>query len=245
MDILGIDIGGSGIKGAIVDVTNGQLLTERHRIPTPKPATPGAVGKALAELVNHFKWKGPIGATFPAIIRHNIAYSAANVHDDWIGTNDADVIEQYTGCKAHVINDADAVGIAEQRFGGGKQYRGTVFLITVGTGLGTALMVDGGIVPNTELGHLILPKHGHAESFCSDAARKRDDLKWKEWAKRFECYLAHLEHLFSPEVFVIGGGVSKKPEKFVKHLNIQTPVKMAELKNLAGIIGAAVIAEHG
>lgn len=241
MDILGIDIGGSGIKGAVVNVTTGELQTERHRIATPKPATPDALGKTIGTLVKHFQWQGPVGATFPAIIRKNVAYSAANVHSDWIGTNVADVILRHTGCKAQVINDADAVGIAEQSFGGGKQYAGTLFLITVGTGLGTALMVDGKLVPNTELGHLILPDHGHAESFCSDAARKQQNLKWKAWAKRFDSYLSHLEHLFSPEVFVIGGGVSKKPERFVEHLSIKTPVVMAELKNLAGIVGAAIV----
>ena len=243
MDILGIDIGGSGIKGAVVNTSTGELTTERFRVDTPQPATPEAVGKAIAKVAENFNWKGSIGVTFPAIIRHNVAYSAANVHDDWIGTDVGEVVKKHTGCESvHVVNDADAAGIAEQHFGGGKNFDGTVFLITVGTGLGTALMINGKLVPNTELGHMILPEHGHAESYCSDAARKRHDLKWKAWAKRFDDYLKHLEHMFSPEVFVIGGGVSKKPEKFIDHLTVDTPVKMAELKNLAGIIGAAVVA---
>jgi len=242
MEILGIDIGGSGIKGAVVNTETGELLTSRHRLVTPNPATPKAVGQSIQEMASHFEWKGRIGATFPAIIRKNVAYTAANVHNDWIGTNVGDIIKAHTGCDAAVVNDADAAGIAEQHFGGGKSFSGTVFLITVGTGLGTALMINGTLVPNTELGHLIIPVHGHAESYCSDAARKRDNLKWKPWAARFDNYLKHLEHMFSPEVFVIGGGVSKKPEKFVPHLTVNTPVKMAQLKNQAGIIGAAIVA---
>jgi len=243
MDILGIDIGGSGIKGAVVNTATGELVTERFRLDTPQPATPEAVGKIVAEVSEHFKWKGRVGAAFPAIIRKNVAYSAANVHNEWIGTDVGAVIREHTGCESvKVVNDADAAGIAEQHFGGGKDYEGTVCLITVGTGLGSALMLDGKLVPNTELGHLILPEHGHAESYCSDAARKRYDLKWKAWSKRFDGYLKHLEHLLSPNVFVIGGGISKKPEKFIDNLTVDTPVKMAELKNLAGIIGAAVVA---
>ena len=241
MDILGIDIGGSGIKGAVVNITTGELATERYRLPTPQPATPDAIGETIKAIAEHFNWKGRIGATFPAIIRKNVAYSAANVHEDWIGTDVGEIIKNHTGCDAVVVNDADAAGIAEQHFGGGKDFSGTVFLITVGTGIGTALMLNGKLVPNTEMGHLILPKYGHAESYCSDAARKREELKWKEWAKRFDRYLEHVKHMVNPDVFIIGGGISKKPEKFVDHLKVDCPVKMAELQNLAGIIGAAIV----
>jgi len=244
MHVLGIDIGGSGIKGAIVDTETGEMLSERLRLATPQPATPKAMATTVGKLSSEFDWKGPIGVCFPAIIHNNVALTASNIDDAWIGTNVAKVFEKTTGCKVKVVNDADAAGIAEIRFGGGRGAKGTLFLITVGTGLGTALIRNGELVPNTELGHLELPKIGNAEKYCADSARKRKDLSWPVWAKRFNVYLKHLEFLFSPDCFVIGGGVSKKPEKFMDKLTVDTPVKMAELKNQAGIIGAALIGEE-
>jgi len=241
MHILGIDIGGSGIKGAVVDTETGELVSERLRLETPQPATPEAMAKTVGELVKAFDWKKSIGVTFPAIVRDNVACTASNIDDAWIGTNIAEMFEKTTGCPVRAVNDADAAGIAEIRFGGGRGFKGTLFLITVGTGLGTALIRNGELVPNTELGHLILKKHGNAERYCADSARKRKDLSWGAWAKRFNNYLKHLDFLFSPDCFVIGGGVSKKPEKFMDRLTIDTPVKMAELQNQAGIIGAALV----
>lgn len=241
MDILGIDIGGSGIKGAIVDTNTGELLTERIRIETPTPATPEAIAETVFEITSHFKWNKPVGVCFPSVVRNNVAYLASNIDDSWIGTNIATILEEKTGCPVRVVNDADAVGLAEIRFGGGRGMTGTLFLITVGTGLGTALIINDHLIPNTELGHLILKKHGNAEKYASDATRKHEELKWKDWAGRFDIYLKHLEFLFSPDCFVIGGGISKKPERFIDYLTVETPVKMAELKNQAGIIGAALV----
>ncbi|WP_101788558.1 polyphosphate--glucose phosphotransferase [Nonomuraea indica] len=233
MNVLGIDIGGSGIKGAPVDTTTGRLVAERHRIPTPQPAGPGPVAEVVRALAAHFSWTGPVGVTFPGVVRDGVVMTAANVDRSWIGV---DAGELFGG--AAVLNDADAAGIAEMTFGEGRGRRGTVLMLTFGTGIGSALFVDGVLVPNTEFGHLEL--HGkEAEHRASDRAREEHDLSWEKWAERVEEYLRHMEMLLSPALIVVGGGVSKKAAKWLPHIRLDTPVVPAALQNEAGIIGAA------
>jgi len=238
---LGIDIGGSGIKGAPVAVSTGELTAERHRIETPQPATPDAVADVVARVVDHFGWEGPIGTTFPAVVRDGVVFTAANVDKSWIGTDAAKLFGARTGRDVVVMNDADLAGVAEMRFGAGKGVKGEVVMITLGTGIGSALFYDGVLVPNTELGHLELDAQD-AEALASGRAREEDDLSWKAWAKRVSAYLHSLEDLLWPDLFIIGGGVSKRAEKFVPHLDIRTPVVPAALLNNAGIVGAALMA---
>lgn len=242
MQILGIDIGGSGIKGALVDIEKGELVTERHRIPTPQPASPDAVGDVVAQIAQHFEWQGPIGCTFPAVVRHGVVYSAANVDQSWIGTDGQTLLHEKTGCPLVLLNDADAAGIAEMQFGAGKGHQGVVFIITLGTGIGSAIFVNGHLFPNTELGHLILDGMD-AEDWASDRVRKAEDLSWKKWSKRLNVYLDQLDALFSPDLFIIGGGVSKKHQKFIPRLEVRVPIVPAESRNEAGIIGAALAAQ--
>jgi len=239
----GIDIGGTGIKGAIVDVATGELVTERTRIPTPHPATPDAVATVVAQLVEDAKWTGEIGATFPAIIQHGVAHSAANVDPSWIGT---DVDRCFTdavgrGSEVTVLNDADAAGIAEDRFGAAKGIDGVVILLTFGTGIGSALLMDGVLVPNTELGHLELDGHD-AESRAAASVRDEHGMSYKKWAHRVNRYMQHVESLFTPDLFVVGGGVSKNADKWVPLLELNTKVVPAQLLNDAGIVGAAIAA---
>ncbi|MFI6496738.1 polyphosphate--glucose phosphotransferase [Nonomuraea typhae] len=236
MEVLGIDIGGSGIKGAPVDVVAGRLTQERLRIPTPQPAKPAPMAETVAQIVDHFSWTGPVGVTFPGVVMDGVVRSAANVHHSWVGVDAADLFEG-----ARVVNDADAAGLAELRFGEGRSRKGAVLMLTFGTGIGSALFADGVLLPNTELGHLEL--HGKdAEHRASDRAREEEGLGWKEWAERVESYLKHLEKLLSPTLFIIGGGVSKKADKFLPHVKIGTPIVPAALQNEAGIIGAALVA---
>jgi polyphosphate glucokinase len=240
---LGIDIGGTGIKGALVDVDKGELVVERFRIDTPQPATPNAVATTVAAIVKHFDYKGTVGCTFPAVVRHGIVYSAANVDKTWIETNADKLFEETTGCSVHVMNDADAAGVAEMAFGAGKGNHGVVFMLTFGTGIGTALFTNGVLVPNTELGHMEL-EGKEVEPRMSEKARETLDLSWSKWARRVTKYLNYLERLFSPDLFIIGGGASKKSEKFFPLLEIKTPIVTAQLLNDAGIIGAAYIAKQ-
>lgn len=238
---LGIDIGGTGIKGAVVDLRLGELTTERHRIPTPQPSTPHNVAKIIDELAHEHEWSGPVGAAFPAIIKNGVALSAANVDKSWIGTDVDALFTEVTGSSVTVMNDADAAGVAEVGFGVAKGAKGVVVLLTLGTGIGSALFVDGQLVPNTELGHLELDGHD-AEKRAAASARERDGLSWEEWAARVQRYLEYVETLFTPDLIVLGGGVSKKPEKWLPHVQIRTPVQIAELRNNAGIVGAAMMA---
>ena len=241
--ILGIDIGGSGIKGAIVDTKSGKLLTNRYRIPTPQPSTPEAVAEVLKKITKHFKWEGPIGVGFPGVIQQGYARTAANVDKSWIDKNLNKLFSKKTGCKVHVVNDADAAGMAEMKFGEGKKEKGVVLLVTVGTGLGTVMFTNGTLIPNLELGHIIL--HGKdAELYASDAARERDNLEWSEWAGKFDEYLKRMEELLWPDKIIIGGGVSKKEKKFLSHLNTKAKVVTAKLMNEAGIIGAAMASKY-
>ncbi len=240
-EILGIDIGGSGIKGAVVDTKQGVLVTERYRLPTPQPSKPKAVAKAVAEIGSFFKWKGPIGCGFPAVVRSGITRTAANVHKGWIGADAVALLAEATGCPTVVLNDADAAGIAEMKFGAGKGRKGVVMIVTIGTGLGTALFTDGHLVPNTELGHIEI-RGKDAEMRATDAARQRDNLSWEAWAVLFDEYLLNLERLFWPDLFILGGGASKKGEHFMHLLTVQAEVVTAQMLNEAGIVGAALAA---
>ena len=241
MDILGIDIGGSGIKGAPVDLNHGVLAAERLRIATPKPATPDAVADTVDGIIRHFNWTGPVGCGLPSVVQNGVARTAANIDSSWIGTDVRTLLSQRTGCPVTVINDADAAGIAEMRFGAGRGRNGTILMVTVGTGLGTALFRDGSLVPNTELGHLLL--NGKiAEKYASAAAREDLGLSYKTWAKRLDLYLHQLQSLFWPDLFILGGGISKKHEKFFPFLTIETEFLPAVLRNQAGIVGAALAA---
>lgn len=242
MEILGIDIGGSGIKGAPVSLERGELLEERKRIPTPQPASPGAVAATVAELAAHFSWRGAIGCGFPAAVQHGIARTAANVDDSWIGVDIAELLSDATGCPVRALNDADAAGRAEMAYGAGRGRLGTVIMVTIGTGLGTAIFIDGRLLPNTELGHLEIDGR-EAEVWASGAARKRDELNWEKWAKRFGVFIKTLEDLFWPDLFIIGGGASKKHAKFFPHLDISCEIVPAQMRNDAGIIGAALAAQ--
>lgn len=239
--ILGIDIGGSGIKGAIVDVISGELVTERHRIPTPNPSYPDDVGNVVAELVSFFSYQGPIGITFPAIVKRGVTLSAANVDDSWIGIDAEGLFEAKTGCPVLLLNDADAAGIAELTFGAAHGNRGVVIMLTFGTGIGSAIFVNGNLLPNTEFGHMEL-KGMDAEHYAADAVRQREDLNWKKWGKRVDKFLQAMDVLFSPDLYVIGGGVSKKSDKFFPYLSTRTRIVPAALLNDAGIVGAAMAA---
>lgn len=239
----GIDIGGSGIKGAPVDLDTGTLLTDRHRIRTPQPATPDAVAGVVCEVAGHFGWAEPFGCTFPAVVTHGVTRTAANVDPSWVDTDAESLLRKATGHDVLVVNDADAAGYAELAFGAARHRSGVILVTTLGTGIGSALIVDGRLVPNTELGHLELDGHD-AETRASDAAREREGLSWERWAKRLQRYYRHVEDLFWPDLIVIGGGVSKKADKFLPLLDLRTEVVPAALRNEAGIVGAALLAHE-
>ncbi len=241
MEVLGIDIGGSGIKGAPVDVSSGVLVADRYRIPTPQPSVPKAVCDVVAQIARHFKWTGPMGCTFPAVIKNGVAYSAANVDNSWIGTNGQKLIEKKTGCPTLLLNDADAAGFAEMEFGAGRGRTGVVILLTFGTGIGSAIFVNGTLIPNTEFGHMEV-RGKDAEDRASDRIRKEEDLSWKKWAKRVNEFLGRMEILFSPDLFILGGGVSKKHQNYLRHLKTRAKIVPAQSLNEAGIIGAAMAA---
>ncbi len=244
MQLLGIDVGGSGTKGAIVETTTGELLIERLRLETPRPATPKAMGVTLECLRKHFQWTGPIGVGFPAAIQHGVARTAANVDPSFIGLPITDFFAKQTGSPVFVANDADVAGLAEMRFGAGKDNSGVVLIVTIGTGLGTAIFSKGQLVPNTEVGHIYLDNAQEAERYASDAARINQELKWKEWGERFNHYLRTMESLFWPDLIILGGGTSKKLHKFSPYLTVKSPVVAASFLNQAGIVGAALFAEE-
>ena len=241
--VLGIDIGGSGVKGAPVNTDDGLMLESRFRIPTPTPANPQNVATTVAEIVNHFKWKGPIGCGFPGVVQNGVAKTAANIDDAWIDTDANKLLKKATGLPVSVINDADAAGLAEMKFGAGMDSKGVVLLCTIGTGIGTVLFVNGRLVPNTEFGHIELLGMD-AEKYAADAARKAEDLSWEEWAKRFDLYLVTLEKLVNPDLIILGGGASKKGERFLPLLTVKAPVMPAQLLNNAGLVGAALAASY-
>ncbi|MFZ4597628.1 MAG: polyphosphate--glucose phosphotransferase [Terrimicrobiaceae bacterium] len=243
MILLGIDIGGTGIKGAPVNIETGELVAERFRIPTPQPALPNSVADVVGDIAKHFEYSGPVGVTFPAIVKKGVIYSASNVDESWIGTDASNLFQSHLGGSVTVVNDADAAGIAEMRFGAGRGRSGVVILLTFGTGIGSALFYEGKLLPNSELGHLEI-RGKEVERRASEKVREDKDLSWKDWAERVSEYLEHLERLFSPEVFIIGGGVSNKADKFLPFLTSRTEVliEAAQMRNEAGIIGAACLA---
>ena len=241
MNLVGVDIGGTGIKGAPVELAEGDLTAPRFRLLTPRPATPEAVASTVAEVVGHFDVDGRIGCTFPAVVQHGVAMTAANIDRSWIGTDVRSTIEQATKRPVTVRNDADAAGLAEMEFGAGRGRQGVVAMVTLGTGIGTAIFVDGTLVPNTELGHIEI-KGRDAETWASEIVREKQGLSWKKWGKRVNRYLQTLEALINPELIIIGGGVSKKAQRYFGYLDTRAELVAAQLRNEAGIIGAAVAA---
>ena len=241
---LGIDVGGSGIKGAPVDLRTGALSADRLRIATPQPATPSAVADVVAEIAQHFAAElgdGPIGVTLPGVVTRGIVRSAANIDPTWIGTDADTLISERVGRDVHVVNDADAAGVAEARFGAARDQRGLVIVTTLGTGIGTALLLDGRLVPNSELGHLEIDGHD-AESQAAASARELEELSWEDWAARLQRYYGVIEDLLWPSLIVVGGGVSRKADKFLPLLHLRAPIVPAALRNQAGIVGAALLA---
>ena len=242
MEILGIDIGGSGIKGAIVDTEKGNLITERHRITTPKPATPEKVANAIQKMIRHFNWTGEVGCGFPTPLKHGKCLTGGNLHESWKGVQVDALFTEKTGNEYSVVNDADAAGLAEISFGAGKGKKGTVIMITLGTGIGSGVFLDGKLLPNTELGHVLYKNGKIFEKYAADSVRKNENLTRKEWGKRLHKYFKHINLILSPDLVIVGGGASKKLGKFVNHINIDTPIVAAEAENEAGIIGAAMAA---
>jgi polyphosphate glucokinase len=243
MQILGIDVGGSGIKGAPVDTETGQLLAERLRIKTPKGAEPEPMAEVVKQIAGFFEWKGPIGIGFPAPIKSGLVMMAANISPKWVGLNADDLFTRITGSDCVMVNDADAAGLAEMKFGAGQGQPGTVIMVTLGTGIGSAIFYRGVLLPNTEFGHAEL-NGMDAEHYAADAARQREDLSWKKYAKRLDLYFKMMEKLFWPDLFIVGGGISKESEKFLPLLTVTTPIVPAQLRNQAGIIGAALAAQR-
>ncbi|MEV5754623.1 polyphosphate--glucose phosphotransferase [Actinoallomurus sp. NPDC052308] len=245
MEILGVDIGGSGIKGAPVDVDKGEFTRDRLRLPTPEGAPPREVAQAVAEIVAHFGWTGPVGVTFPGVVTDGVVRTAANLGDAWIDLAARDLFAEASGVPVTLLNDADAAGVAEMTFGVGRGRAGTVLMLTLGTGVGSALFLDGTLVPNTELGHIEI-RGKDAERRASAHAREAHDWSWHDWAKRLSEYLGRIEDLLWPSLIVLGGGISKKADRFLPLLaDVRTPVVPAELHNDAGIIGAAMAAVPG
>jgi polyphosphate glucokinase len=238
---LGIDIGGSGMKASTVDLATGELTAERLRFDTPQPATPEAMAEVLVRLVEHFAWSDPVGVCFPAVVRHGVVHSAANVDESWIGTDADALFTAASGCPVSVLNDADAAGVAEMQFGAGRGRRGVVVVLTFGTGIGSGLFLDGVLVPNTELGHIEIDGLD-AEARAAASARKRDDLSWQQWAARVDRYLREIVKLLSPELVILGGGASKQADRWMQHLDVDAEVVVAEKANNAGIVGAALMA---
>lgn len=246
---IGIDIGGTGMKGGVVDTRTGNLVGERFRIPTPQPATPEACATVVREIVDELQGRelapapdSAIGIDFPAVVKNGVTLSAANVDETWIGADLEGIMSAaLDGRKVYALNDADAAGLAEAIYGQGRDKPGLIAVITLGTGIGSALIINGQLVPNTELGHLEIDGHD-AETQASARARETHELSWKKYGKRLHRYFTHVEMLFTPDLFIIGGGISKNPEKFLPYFeeDVRTPIVMAELRNNAGIVGAAV-----
>ena len=240
--ILGIDVGASGIKGAVVDLKTGELIGERIRIDMPQPSTPENAANVINELVQQLNYKGLIGLGFPSVVKKGIVSTAANLDKSWIGCNVEDILHKATGCPIIAVNDADAAGLAEVRFGNGKGVMGTVVLITIGTGLGSAVFTDGKLLRNTEFGHILTKKGMIAEQYASSSAQKREDLSWKKWAKRFDEYLHQINLYLQPNLIILGGGSSKNFDEYKHRFTLDTPIMAAKLLNNAGIIGAALYA---
>jgi polyphosphate glucokinase len=244
MTVLGIDIGGSGIKGALVNTETGELLTERHRIPTPRPATPENVARVIEQIVTHFNWTEKAGCGFPTPLSHGKCLFGSNLHPDFKDVQIDELFRKASGVDFTVVNDADAAALAEFKFGAGKGKNGLVAVITIGTGIGSGLFFNGSLIPNTELGHVSY-KGAPFEKYCADSIRKKEDLSYKQWGKRLNKYFNHIELILSPDLFIIGGGASKKLDKFKDQIHINAPMIPAENKNEAGIIGAALAVAEG
>ena len=243
MKILGIDIGGTGIKGAIVNAKTGELVSKRLRIPTPKPSTPENVSDSLKKIIKEFEWVGPVGVSFPTIIKNGKAMHYGNLDPSWKSIQVDTLFKNTTGNDYYVVNDADAAAMGVMEFGIGKNKMGLVITITLGTGIGSGVFFNGQLLSNFELGRMYGRKGDIMEYFAADSARKREDWSFKSWGKRVNFFLNHVENTFNPDLIIIGGGVSKKMNKFEEFISINTPIKAAELKNNAGIIGAAIFAK--
>ncbi|NNG11107.1 MAG: ROK family protein [Arenibacter sp.] len=242
MEILGIDVGGSGIKGAIVNMETGEMITERFRIPTPKSRKPKPMAQVVAKIVEHFNYKGPIGCGFPTVIKKGICKTPGNLHKKWAGVNVNELFSEATGLPVTVVNDADAAGYASMNYGVGKGKDGLVAMITIGTGLGSGVFFNGELLPNYELGQIPYKKYDKIELWAAASAKEREDLSYKKWGKRFNVFLELVELITSPDLIILGGGTSKHWKQFKDYINIETPVIPAELQNHAGIIGAAAAA---
>ncbi len=239
--VLGVDVGGSGIKGGIVNTDTGELLTERYKFSTPKPSTPESVAKTIKKLIKHFDWKGPVGCGFPSIIRKGIAVTAANIDKSWVGEDIKKRFEKVCKRPFYILNDADAAGLAEVTFGAGKGVKGTVLMVTIGSGIGTGLFLDGKLLPNSEFGHLFF-KNMLAEHYCSSSAKEKEKLDMETWGKRFNEYLHHLDRLLSVDLYILGGGISRMFDDFKAYLDVEGTVIPASFQNNAGTIGAAYYA---
>jgi polyphosphate glucokinase len=243
MEVLGIDVGGTGIKGNIVNLNTGTMVGEKHKIKTPTPATPEAVMKCLQEMVDHFEWKGKkIGIGFPAVIKNGVSLTASNIDKKFINFPIDEKFSSAVGCEVKVVNDADAAGIAEFTYGVGKKSKGLVVFLTLGTGIGSALFFDGKLIGNTEFGHLKYKKSVF-EKYASNSARELKNLSWKAWGKELNVYLNHINLLLSPDLIILGGGVSKNFDLYSKHLEVPVQVIPASMMNDAGIVGAAMAAK--
>jgi len=241
MDVYGIDVGGSGIKGAPVNLETGEFAAERVRIKTPQPATPQAIVQTAVEVVRQSGWEGPVGCGFPAVIKEGVVQTAANIDPTNVGFDLQKGLEEQLGNPVRIVNDADAAGLAEMRWGAGRGFGGLALMLTLGTGIGTALFIGGRLVPNTELGHIEI-RGEDAEHRASDGARKRDDLDWKGYTERLDEYVTTIERLLWPDLIIVGGGISKRAEKFLPHLTARTEIVPAQMQNNAGISGAALSA---
>tara|TARA_R110002074_G_scaffold59183_2_gene144286 strand:+ start:78681 stop:79430 length:750 start_codon:yes stop_codon:yes gene_type:complete len=244
MTLLGIDVGGSGIKGALVDSATGEMISERFRIPTPNPRTPEAMTDVIAEIVTHFDYKGKVGCGFPTIIKNGICKASGNLDPSWLGVNVEEILEKKTGLDFTVINDADAAGYATMNYGIGKGEKGLVVMITIGTGLGSGAFLDGRLIPNFELGQIPYKKYSKIELWAAGSAKDREQLSYKKWGKRFNTFLEYVELIISPDLIILGGGASKDFDQFKSQIKIDTKVIAAELQNHAGIIGAAVASQY-
>ena len=244
MEVLGIDVGGSGIKGGIVNTETGEMITERHRIPTPIPRTPDAMSDVVAQLVEHFDYKGKVGCGFPTVIKKGICKSPGNLDPSWLGVNVEELFEKKTGLDFTVVNDADIAGYASMEYGVGKGVDGLVLMITIGTGLGSGAFYDGKLIPNFELGQIPYKKYKKIELWAAASAKEREELTYKKWGKRFNKFLEYVDLIVAPDLILLGGGTSKDFDEFKEFITIDTPVKPAELQNHAGIIGAAAAAVH-
>jgi polyphosphate glucokinase len=244
MVVLGIDIGGSGMKGALVNSETGEMLTERYRIPTPKSRKPKEMAEVVKKIVEHFNHKGPVGVGFPTIIRHGVCKSQGNLHKKWVNINVRELFSNATGLPVTVINDADAAGYATMNYGIGKGKEGLVVMITIGTGLGSGAFFNGELIPNFELGQIPYKKYDKIENWAAASAKEKEGLSYKQWGKRFNVFLKYVDLIISPDYIILGGGTSKQFDEYKDYITIETPVVPAELRNQAGIVGAAAASLH-